>query len=233
MFVVGVALAHLAFWLDHVDGQVARWRGTASLDGIYLDYLMHHAANLATRLCAGIRPGGAIGRPALDDRGLRDRGRLGCCSACTTTAATRRSSSGSRPRRRATGSTAERRAPPPPAPWPRRGLAALTWPAYKACEPHVVLIGLTALALAAICAPPALADSVARRRVVMAILAPMLAIARIARAVAARRGRGGIRPMVPADRSRRRAARRAEPRRSSDGNPWTSPQTPVVSPNDG
>src|SRR5437763_8478794 len=27
-FVAGVALAHLAFWLDHVDGQVARWRGT-------------------------------------------------------------------------------------------------------------------------------------------------------------------------------------------------------------
>ena len=45
-FVAGVALAHLAFWLDHVDGQVARWRGTASLDGVYFDYLMHHAANL-------------------------------------------------------------------------------------------------------------------------------------------------------------------------------------------
>src|SRR5258707_1037711 len=26
-FVAGVVLAHLAFWLDHVDGQVARWRG--------------------------------------------------------------------------------------------------------------------------------------------------------------------------------------------------------------
>src|SRR4051812_11996462 len=45
-FVAGVALAHLAFWLDHVDGQVARWRGTTSLDGVYFDYLMHHAANL-------------------------------------------------------------------------------------------------------------------------------------------------------------------------------------------
>ena len=53
MFVVGVALAHLAFWLDHVDGQVARWRGTASLDGVYLDYLMHHAANLAMGFALG------------------------------------------------------------------------------------------------------------------------------------------------------------------------------------
>ncbi|MBV8077796.1 MAG: CDP-alcohol phosphatidyltransferase family protein, partial [Planctomycetaceae bacterium] len=45
-FLLGVALGHLAFWLDHVDGQVARWRGTSSLDGVYLDYLMHHAASL-------------------------------------------------------------------------------------------------------------------------------------------------------------------------------------------
>jgi hypothetical protein len=53
MFVLGIALAHLAFWLDHVDGQVARWRGTASLDGVYLDYLMHHAANLALGFALG------------------------------------------------------------------------------------------------------------------------------------------------------------------------------------
>ena len=38
----------MAFWLDHVDGQVARWRGTASLDGVYLDYLMHHAATFSS-----------------------------------------------------------------------------------------------------------------------------------------------------------------------------------------
>ena len=32
-FVVGVALMHLAFWLDHVDGQVARWRKTRRTSG--------------------------------------------------------------------------------------------------------------------------------------------------------------------------------------------------------
>lgn len=48
LFVVGVMLAQLGFWLDHVDGQVARWRETVSLDGVYLDYLMHHAANLCS-----------------------------------------------------------------------------------------------------------------------------------------------------------------------------------------
>src|SRR6516165_825136 len=53
LFVLGVTLACLAFWLDHVDGQVARWRGTASLEGVYLDYLMHHGANLALGFAMG------------------------------------------------------------------------------------------------------------------------------------------------------------------------------------
>ncbi len=53
LFVAGVAIAQLAFWLDHVDGQVARWRGTASLDGVYFDYLLHHVANLATGFALG------------------------------------------------------------------------------------------------------------------------------------------------------------------------------------
>ena len=65
LFVVGVVLAQLGFWLDHVDGQVARWRGTVSLDGVYLDYLMHHAANLSLGLRARIRAGRS--NPATSD----------------------------------------------------------------------------------------------------------------------------------------------------------------------
>ena len=76
--------------------------------------------------------------------------------------------------------------PQPPAPWPRRGLAAITWPAYKACEPHVVLIGLTAMAVVAIGAPAVWLTLWRSGVLALAILAPMLAIARIARAV--RRG---------------------------------------------
>ncbi len=37
---------HAWYLLDHVDGQVARWRRTATLDGTQLDYLMHHTCNL-------------------------------------------------------------------------------------------------------------------------------------------------------------------------------------------
>lgn len=44
---VMAAVAWQAWYLlDHVDGQVARWRGTATLDGTQLDYLMHHTGNL-------------------------------------------------------------------------------------------------------------------------------------------------------------------------------------------
>lgn len=42
----GALLLELWYVLDHVDGQLARWRGTASLDGTTLDYLMHHGVNL-------------------------------------------------------------------------------------------------------------------------------------------------------------------------------------------
>ena len=62
-FVAGALLNLLAFWLDRVDGQVARWRGTAGLDGVYLDYLMHHAHAL---VLDQLRP---------DDRRVLD---LGC-----------------------------------------------------------------------------------------------------------------------------------------------------------
>ncbi|MDR3638462.1 MAG: phosphatidylglycerophosphate synthase, partial [Isosphaeraceae bacterium] len=69
----------------------------------------------------------------------------------------------------------------PPAPWPRRGLGALSWPAFKACEPHVVLLGVTALAGCA-AAAPALWLALWRAGVLgMAVLAPTLAVARVAR----------------------------------------------------
>jgi len=49
------AAIFLQLWylLDHVDGQVARYRGTDSLDGVQLDYLMHHTINLLVPLGAG------------------------------------------------------------------------------------------------------------------------------------------------------------------------------------
>ena len=182
----GVALGHAAFWLDRVDGQVARWRGTAGLDGVYFDYLMHHAAGLALGFALGhglaVRTGdsswsvagfaiacGWAGLALHNDcrykaffqRLKKEPGRL-----------TLQGGGGGRPA--------------PPARWPRRGRGLLTWPAYKACEPHAVLLLLTALA-AVMAASPARGFEAWRWGVrAFALLAPALAAARVARSI--RRG---------------------------------------------
>ncbi|MGH7194389.1 MAG: CDP-alcohol phosphatidyltransferase family protein, partial [Candidatus Saccharimonadales bacterium] len=45
-WLLGAALLQVWYLLDHVDGQLARLHGAASLDGMQLDYLMHHLVNL-------------------------------------------------------------------------------------------------------------------------------------------------------------------------------------------
>ena len=52
-WVMGAILLQLWYLLDHVDGQLARYQGTASLDGATLDYLMHHWVNLTLPLAIG------------------------------------------------------------------------------------------------------------------------------------------------------------------------------------
>ncbi len=41
-FLLGVILLQLWYLLDHVDGQIARYRGTACLTGRFFDFLTHH-----------------------------------------------------------------------------------------------------------------------------------------------------------------------------------------------
>ena len=183
-FVVGVLLAHLAFWLDHVDGQVARWRGTAGLDGVYLDYLMHHASTLSLGFGLGYGLASRTGDPSWAAAGFA----MACGwtflsiqNDCRYKAFFQRlkAASGSY---RVDGGAGGR--PSPPAPWPGRGRGTLTWPAFKACEPHVVLIALTLLAGVALIAPGAWLASWRWGVRGMAVLAPSLAVARIAKAVA-------------------------------------------------
>lgn len=50
---LGAALLQIWYLLDHVDGQLARFHGTASLDGVQLDYLMHHTVNVLVGLGTG------------------------------------------------------------------------------------------------------------------------------------------------------------------------------------
>jgi hypothetical protein len=183
-FVLGVALALLAFWLDHVDGQVARWRGTASLSGVYFDYLMHHAANLGLGFALGYglaqRTGDVRWAAAGFAIALGWLG-LGLHNDCRYKAFFQRLKRDTRTYRVDGGSGGR---PEPAAAWPRRGLPALTWPAAKVCEPHSVLIELTLLAVVAVTAPDLWLMLWRGGALVMAVLAPALAVGRSARAIA-------------------------------------------------
>jgi hypothetical protein len=183
-FVAGVALAYIAFWLDHVDGQVARWRGTASLSGVYFDYLMHHAASLGLGFALGYGLAARTGEPRWAAAGFAIAFGwlgLGLHNDCRYKAFFQRLKRESRTYRVDGGSGGR---PAPPARWPGRGLGALTWPAYKLCEPPSILVSLAILALVALAAP-ALWLALWRGGVlVMAVAAPALAIGRAARAVA-------------------------------------------------
>ncbi|MFO0888992.1 MAG: CDP-alcohol phosphatidyltransferase family protein [Isosphaeraceae bacterium] len=182
-FVAGVAALHLAFWLDHVDGQVARWRSTASLDGVYLDYLMHHLANLALGFALGFGLTMRLGHPAWTLAGFAIAvgwALLSLHNDCRYKAFFQRLKSASRSYRVDGGSGGS---PTPPAPWPRRGLGALSWPAYKLCEMHVVLVAVTVLAVIALFTPSWWVVIWQLSATILAILAPPLAAARILRSV--------------------------------------------------
>jgi hypothetical protein len=185
-FVGGVLLGHLAFWLDHVDGQVARWRGTAGLDGVYLDYVVHHVTNLC--LGFGLGYGLAVRSGDLRWSAAGFATALGWAALslhndCRYKAFFQRLKRETCSYRVDGGSGGK---PSPATPWPRRGLAALTWPAYKACEPHVVLLGLSALAVLAVVVPGPWLTLWRWGVRFSAIAAPALASGRAARAVMGR-----------------------------------------------
>jgi hypothetical protein len=182
-FLAGVGLGHLAFWLDHVDGQVARWRGTAELGGVYLDYLMHHLQAAVTGFGLGLGLARATGQLGWTIAGFAAGLGwlfLGLHNDCRYKAFFQRLKADSRSFR-VDGGSAE--APAPPAPWPRRGRGLLTWPAFKLCEPHAILLCLTALGVAAACAPGIWRTGWCGYLLVMAVLAPALAAGRVARTV--------------------------------------------------
>jgi phosphatidylglycerophosphate synthase len=184
LFVAGVFLAHVAFWLDHVDGQVARWRETASLDGVYFDYLLHHVANLAL----GFALGYGLAARSSDLRwtlaGFAIAGgwaMLSLHNDCRYKAFFQRLKS-TEVRYVVQGGSGGR--PAPPAAWPARGLGVFTWPAFKLAESHTVLLELTVLAGLAAAAPGLWLVLWRLFVAVMAVLAPALALARASRAIA-------------------------------------------------
>lgn len=54
-FLIGALLFQLWYVLDHVDGQVARYRKQSSLTGIYFDYISHYVTNSVIFFGLGLR----------------------------------------------------------------------------------------------------------------------------------------------------------------------------------
>lgn len=147
-WVLGAVMLQIWYLLDHVDGQLARLCGTASLGGVELDYLMHHTVNLLVPLGVGwglfarsadpLWPAAGLvwglslllitlqhdtRYKAFNQRLKRLRGRLEVVGG-----------GGGRPQ-----------AQPPV---PRRPLRLTAWTARKTCEMHVILNLLALLAVA-------------------------------------------------------------------------------------
>jgi len=53
VFLTGAFLLQLWYYLDHVDGQIARYRKTATLSGRFFDYIVHHLIHGALFFCLG------------------------------------------------------------------------------------------------------------------------------------------------------------------------------------
>lgn len=183
-FLVGVGLLVVAYWLDHVDGQVARWRGTSSLSGVYFDYLMHHAAAMALGFSLGFHLAMRTGSLAWTVAGFliaAGWAGLGLHNDCRYKAFFQRIKREDRPLM-VVCAGGDRPAPPPRC--PRRGWGMLSWTAAKACEPHVVLVGLAGLSATAITSPHAWEVTMKAGVAAMAVLAPALAAARTGRTIA-------------------------------------------------
>ena len=148
-WLLGAALLQLWYLLDHVDGQLARFRGTASLDGVQLDYLMHHVVNLIVPWGLGF---GLAGRPLdatwivlglIFSLGLVA---IGLVNDTRYKAFIERLKSLEGELRVVGGSGCPTAAAPA---LPRRPLKLVAYLARKSCEIHVVMNALTAVSVAA------------------------------------------------------------------------------------
>ena len=60
-FFIGALLLQLWYLLDHVDGQIARYRKTASLSGRFFDFLTHHIVHTCVFFALGLYAYGETG----------------------------------------------------------------------------------------------------------------------------------------------------------------------------
>jgi len=146
-WLLGAGLLQAWYLLDHVDGQLARLRGTTSLDGVALDYLMHHTINLLVPLGVGFGLFAREAEPLWLFGGLA----WGVSLLLITLRHDARSKAFLRRLKRLRGTLhvhggggARPVAQPP---LPRTPLRLAAWTARKACETHVMMNVLSMLAI--------------------------------------------------------------------------------------
>ncbi|MBI3319504.1 MAG: CDP-alcohol phosphatidyltransferase family protein [Candidatus Omnitrophica bacterium] len=184
----GAALLQLWYLLDHVDGQVARYWATASLSGVYLDYLMHYVVHAACPFGLAWGIFSATGEPTWILAGAAwSMGMIlqGLANDCRYKAFFQRLKK-LEGRHIVQGGTG--RAAPEARGIESYGfLRRLAHLGQKASEIHVIMNVLTGVALATLVWPaigqPLLCGMVAG----MAVLAPAVAVARVARSVSSRK----------------------------------------------
>lgn len=182
-FVLGAIALLMGYWLDHVDGQVARWRGTTTLSGVYFDYLLHHVSMLALGFALGfglaVRGGAVLWTLAgfLMALGWLF---LSLHNDCRYKALFTRLKRDSRSFR-VDLPQSDRPAPPPP--WPRRWPGIVTFPMAKLTEPHGVLSIVWALAILAAVLPSWWLMLWSFYVVLMMVIAPTLAIGRAGKSI--------------------------------------------------
>jgi len=145
-WLLGAGLLQLWYLLDHVDGQLARLRGTASLDGAQLDYLMHHTVNLLVPLGIGFGLFVRTTEPLWLLGGLA----WGVALLLITLQHDARYKAFAQRLKRVQGRLEVHggaRRPEPPPEVPRRPLRLAAWVARKSCEMHVLMNVLVLVAV--------------------------------------------------------------------------------------
>lgn len=181
-WLIGAALLQVWYLLDHVDGQLARFHGTASLDGVALDYLMHHMLGLCLPLAIGfglfarsLEPAWLIAGVAWGVGGLL----IGLVHDVRYKAFIQRLKivEGTL---EVVGGGGARSLPAPPVPRSVRGFCG--WLSRKLCEPHVVMNLLALLAVLSWALDPLLFFA-GVYVLGMALLAPLVAGVQLARSL--------------------------------------------------
>lgn len=147
-WLIGAALLQMWYLLDHVDGQLARFHRTSSLDGVQLDYLMHHLVNLLIPWGVAygcVRSTGAEGWLLLGICWSLGLLLLGLANDARYKAFIARLKETPDELRVTSGGGANR-ADPLLAPGFRL-LRRVVWLARKLCEPHVVMNCLTGISI--------------------------------------------------------------------------------------